>query len=100
VSVTISSERDWPASALVAARLVTFGVIGAALYLGQAVLVPLVLAALVTARQTRWSYALILPVVFSVYHTSYGLGFLLALTRHLSGRATKPAAGFATGLTR
>jgi predicted PurR-regulated permease PerM len=48
VTLTVSSERDWPAAALGAARLVSFGVIGAALYLGQAVLVPLVLAALVT----------------------------------------------------
>ncbi len=59
-----------------------------------------VLAAFSTARDTRWSFALVLPLVFSVYHVSYGLGFLLALTRHLSGRAAKPAAGFATGLTR
>lgn len=44
----VSSERDWPASAIVAARLLSFAVIGAALYFGQAVLVPLVLAALVT----------------------------------------------------
>jgi predicted PurR-regulated permease PerM len=48
VSVASTSERDWPASALVAARLISFAVICAALYLGQAVLVPLVLAALLT----------------------------------------------------
>jgi predicted PurR-regulated permease PerM len=43
-----TSERDWPASAIVAARLVSFAILGAVLYFGQAVLVPLVLAALVT----------------------------------------------------
>ncbi len=48
LSVASPSERDWPASAVVAARLVSFAVICAALYLGRAVLVPLVLAALLT----------------------------------------------------
>ena len=43
-----TSARDWPVSVLVAARLISFAVICAALYLGQAVLVPLVLAALLT----------------------------------------------------
>ena len=43
-----TSERDWPAAVLVATRLISFAVICAALYLGQAVLVPLVLAALLT----------------------------------------------------
>lgn len=43
-----SPSKHWPASALVAARAVSVAVIGAALYFGQAVLVPLVLAALLT----------------------------------------------------
>ncbi|HEY3518627.1 MAG TPA: AI-2E family transporter, partial [Gammaproteobacteria bacterium] len=43
-----SSTRDWPASVLVAARLMSLAVLCAALYWGQAVLVPLVLAALLT----------------------------------------------------
>ena len=42
-----TSERDWPVAGLLAVRLISFAVICAALYLGQAVLVPLVLAALV-----------------------------------------------------
>ncbi|HET7925826.1 MAG TPA: AI-2E family transporter [Rhodanobacteraceae bacterium] len=42
------STRDWPASVLVAARLMSLAVLCAALYWGQAVLVPLVLAALLT----------------------------------------------------
>ena len=42
------SARDWPKSALVAARLTSLAVICAALYWGQAVLVPLVLGALLT----------------------------------------------------
>ena len=45
VTVAGTSERDWPVAALLAVRLVSFAVICAALYLGQAVLVPLVLAA-------------------------------------------------------
>jgi predicted PurR-regulated permease PerM len=48
VTVAVSSERDWPTSAVLAARLVSFSVIGAGLYFGQAVLIPLVLAALIT----------------------------------------------------
>jgi predicted PurR-regulated permease PerM len=43
-----SSSRDWPPSALIAARLVIFSAVCAALYFGQAVLIPLVLAALLT----------------------------------------------------
>jgi predicted PurR-regulated permease PerM len=46
--VTNPSARDWPGSVLVAARLLSLAVICGALYLGQAVLVPLVLAALLT----------------------------------------------------
>mgnify|MGYP003575560415 CR=1 FL=1 len=42
------STRDWPASVLVATRLMSLAVLCAALYWGQAVLVPLVLAALLT----------------------------------------------------
>ncbi|HEX7235868.1 MAG TPA: AI-2E family transporter [Gammaproteobacteria bacterium] len=41
-----ASTRDWPASVLVAARFLSLAVICAALYFGQAVLVPLVLGAL------------------------------------------------------
>ena len=48
MTVANSSTRDWPASVLVAARLMSFAVLCAALYWGQAVLVPLVLAALLT----------------------------------------------------
>jgi predicted PurR-regulated permease PerM len=46
--VTSPSARDWPGSVLVAARLLSLAVICAALYWGQTVLVPLVLAALLT----------------------------------------------------
>ena len=46
--MTNPSARDWPASVLVAARLISFAIVGAALFFGQAVLVPLVLAALLT----------------------------------------------------
>lgn len=46
--MTSVSVRDWPPSLLVAARLLAFGVACAVLYFGQAVLEPLVLAALLT----------------------------------------------------
>ena len=46
--VANSSTRDWPASVLVAARLMSLAVLCAALYWAQAVLVPLVLAGLLT----------------------------------------------------
>jgi predicted PurR-regulated permease PerM len=46
--VTKPPPRDWPASVLIGTRLLSFAVICAALYFGQAVLVPLVLAALLT----------------------------------------------------
>ena len=46
--MTNPSTRDWPASVLVATRLMSLAVVCAALYWGQAVLVPLVLAALLT----------------------------------------------------
>ena len=48
MTVANLSTRDWPASVLVAARLISLAVLCAALYWGQAVLVPLVLAALLT----------------------------------------------------
>jgi predicted PurR-regulated permease PerM len=48
VNVANPSTRDWPASVLVATRLMSLAVLCAALYWGQAVLVPLVLAALLT----------------------------------------------------
>jgi predicted PurR-regulated permease PerM len=48
VTVANPSTRDWPASVLVATRLMSLAVLCAALYWGQAVLVPLVLAALLT----------------------------------------------------
>jgi predicted PurR-regulated permease PerM len=48
VTVANPSTRDWPASVLVATRLMSLAVVCAALYWGQAVLVPLVLAALLT----------------------------------------------------
>ena len=52
MTVANSSTRDWPASVLVAARLISLAVLCAALYWGQAVLVPLVLAALLTVLLT------------------------------------------------
>jgi predicted PurR-regulated permease PerM len=48
VVVTDRSAREWPPSLLVATRLISLAVIFAALYWGQAVLVPVVLAALLT----------------------------------------------------
>jgi predicted PurR-regulated permease PerM len=48
VTVANPSTRDWPASVLVATRLMSLAVVCAALYWAQAVLVPLVLAALLT----------------------------------------------------
>ena len=48
VTVANPSTRDWPASVLVATRLMSLAVVCAALYAAQAVLVPLVLAALLT----------------------------------------------------
>ncbi len=48
VSVITPSEQNWPPAVLVAAKLTSFAVICGALYWGQAVLVPLVLAALLT----------------------------------------------------
>ena len=48
MTVANPSTRDWPASVLVATRLMSLAVVCAALYWGQAVLVPLVLAALLT----------------------------------------------------
>jgi predicted PurR-regulated permease PerM len=48
MTIATPSERDWPPSAIVAARTVTFAILGGALYFGQAVLVPLVLAGLLT----------------------------------------------------
>ena len=46
--MAIPSERGWPPSAIVAMRALTVAVLCAALYFGQAVLVPLVLAGLLT----------------------------------------------------
>jgi predicted PurR-regulated permease PerM len=46
--VTNPSGREWPASVLVGTRLLSLAVVFAALFWGQAVLVPLVLAALLT----------------------------------------------------
>ncbi len=46
--MTNPSAREWPASVLVGTRLLSLAIVCAALYLGQAVLVPLVLAALLT----------------------------------------------------
>ena len=43
-----AAARDWPASLLVTTRLASLAIVCAALYWGQAVLVPLVLAALLT----------------------------------------------------
>jgi predicted PurR-regulated permease PerM len=43
-----AAARDWPASALVAVRLIIFALVCGALFWGQAVLVPLALAALLT----------------------------------------------------
>ena len=52
------STRDWPASVLIAARLLSLAVVCAALYWGQAVLVPLVLAALLTILYLYRQFAL------------------------------------------
>lgn len=48
MTVATPSDGHWPASAIAAARLLIFAVLGCALYFGQAVLVPLVLAGLLT----------------------------------------------------
>jgi len=48
VTVANPSTRDWPASVLVATRLMSLAILCAGLYWAQAVLVPLVLAALLT----------------------------------------------------
>ena len=47
-TLTNPSVREWPASVLVGTRLLSLAVVFAALFWGQAVLVPLVLAALLT----------------------------------------------------
>ena len=52
MTVANPSTRDWPASVLVAARLMSLAVLCAALYWGQVVLVPLALAALLTVLLT------------------------------------------------
>jgi glycosyltransferase involved in cell wall biosynthesis len=57
-------------------------------------------AALAAARQSRWSYVFVLPVVFTTYHTSYGLGFLLALTWHARKKIANPDSGIVSGLSR
>jgi predicted PurR-regulated permease PerM len=48
VTVAIPSEHDWRAAVIIAARVITVAVLCAALYFGQAVLAPLVLAGLLT----------------------------------------------------
>jgi predicted PurR-regulated permease PerM len=64
------SEHRWPTSAIVAARVVIAAVLCAALYFGQAVLVPLVLAGFLTflltpplTRLDRWHVPRVLGVL-------------------------------------
>jgi predicted PurR-regulated permease PerM len=82
-----SSSRDWPPSALFAARMLSFGAVCAALYFGQAVLIPLVLAALLTfllsplvTRLDRWHLprvAGVLLVMTFVTGAIGGLGYVV-----------------------
>jgi predicted PurR-regulated permease PerM len=78
-----TAERDWPTSALVAARLLSFAIVGAALYFGQAVLVPLVLAALVSfllsplvTRLDRMNVPRVLGVIIVMTFVGAALGGL------------------------
>lgn len=48
---------------------------------GGAYLVANLIASLWTARQRRWRYLPLLPLVFAILHLSYGLGFLLGLVK-------------------
>jgi predicted PurR-regulated permease PerM len=74
VTVAIPSEHDWRAAVIVAARVITVAVLCAALYFGQAVLVPLVLAGLLTF--------LLAPLVTRLdrLHVPRVVGVLLVMT--------------------
>ncbi len=53
-----------------------------------------VFAAVQAAQKHGWSLMLVLPLVFAVYHFSYGLGFLLGLIYTLpAGESETPAPG-------
>ena len=74
MTVAIPSEHDWRAAVIVAARVITVAVVCAALYFGQAVLVPLVVAALLTF--------LLAPLVTRLdrLHVPRVVGVLLVMT--------------------
>ena len=41
----------------------------------------LLIGTLLACRRAGWSYALVLPLVFTTLHISYGTGFLIGLVR-------------------
>lgn len=76
--------------------LVTLWLTGIAVY-GAAC----VAASLPSARKYGWSLLPLLPVVFAIYHLSYGIGFAANLARHFFGASTTPRAARAfTSLSR
>jgi len=77
-----------PAAATVAHGVRLVWAVQAAAYTG------LVLAASVaTAAKRGWTLLPLLPVVFTVYHVSYGIGFLGGLARFLSGPSRRLGTG-------
>lgn len=70
----------------------------ALLYVLTPYLLFLIAGAAVSSVKYSWRYFGILPIVFSVYHTGYGCGFVVSLFNHLIGN-TK-LAKLTTNLTR
>jgi glycosyltransferase involved in cell wall biosynthesis len=58
-----------------------------------------IVAALWAARRWQWRVAPVLPLVFAIYHVSYGVGFLLGLV-FWTLNGTRPAGSAVTALTR
>ncbi len=58
-------------------------------------------SAVIAARRHRWGVLPVLPLVFAVYHVSYGLGFLTGVICWNRPRAAaKAGAGLFSRLTR
>mgnify|MGYP000272676118 CR=1 FL=1 len=84
---------QWPAAGMA---------VGAALaIMDGCYLAVLLLASLTTARRSGWKLLPVLPVVFAIYHISYGIGFLAGLLYWFNrSKATVAAEDAFTRLTR
>lgn len=78
-------------------RIAGFGLFG---LIAGAYMLAAIAASLLTPKRYGWAVFPLLPLVFAIYHVSYGTGFMAGLFSATLSRDGAPAGRFAAGITR